>query len=68
MSYDRGAGRLCLTSDEGVLCGLLRRSLSSEVPSAGDSFRFVWVRGEDPPEGSGGDRVAGALIYGDAVD
>ncbi|MGI8646462.1 MAG: hypothetical protein ACR2JD_09110 [Nocardioides sp.] len=77
-SYDRGTGRLCLTGDEvadaegaddeGVLCGRLRRSLSSAVPSAGDSFRFVWVRGEEPPEGSSGDPVAGALIYGDVVD
>jgi len=77
-SYDRGSGRLCLTGedvaeqegadDEGALCGLLRRSLSSPVPSAGDSFRFVWVRGEDPPEGSSGEPVAGALIYGDVVD
>lgn len=77
-SYDAGSGRLCLTGqtvaeqeaadDEGVLCGVWRRSLGSSVPSAGDSFRFVSVRGAEPPEGTSDERVAAVLIYGDVVD
>lgn len=77
-SYDRGSGRLCLTGDgvadrdgtddEGVLCGVWRRSLNASVPEVGDDFRFVSVRGAEPPEGTSDERVAGVLIYGDVVD
>lgn len=77
-SYDAGSGRLCLTGDsvadrdgaddEGVLCGVWRRSLKATVPEVGDDFRFVSVRGAEPPEGTGEVRVAGIVIYGDVVD
>ena len=77
-SYDNGSGRLCLTGDgvadqdgvddEGVLCGLWRRSLNASAPRVGDDFRFVVVRGAEPPEGTDDERVAGVLIYGDVVD
>ncbi len=76
-SYD-GSGTLCLTGDtvaeqdtaddEGVLCGIWRRSLGSSVPSAGDSFRFVSVRRAEPPEGTDDPRGVDVLIYGDVVD
>jgi len=77
-SYDRSTGRLCLTGeavadqevadDNGVLCGVWRRSLSSPVPAAGENFRFVAVEGGEPPEGESARRVADVLIYGDVVD
>jgi len=77
-SYDSDSARLCLTGDavadqdgaddEGVLCGVWRRSLRASVPQVGDDFRFVSVRGAEPPEGTSDERVAGVLIYGDVVD
>jgi len=77
-SYDDSSGRLCLTGetvadletadDEGVLCGVWRRSLGSSIPDVGDSFRFVSVLGAEPPEGTSDERVAAVLIYGDVVD
>lgn len=77
-SYDGGSSRLCLTGDavaeqdgaddEGVLCGVWRRSINATVPKVGDDFRFVSVRGADPPAGTSDERVAGVVIYGDVVD
>ena len=77
-SYDRGAGRLCLSGDsvgdqegvtqDGKLCGTWRRSVGDELlPKPGDQFRFVSVLVDQPPAGGGGDAGSGTLIYGDVV-
>lgn len=76
-SYDQGDGRLCLTGDgveeqegvddEGRLCGTWRRTVgSSTLPEPGDSFRFVSVVVDQPPESRGG-QGASTVIYGDVV-
>jgi hypothetical protein len=77
-SYDSGTGRLCLegdavadqegADDEGLLCGLWRRSAGARTPHSGDSFRFVTVLTATAPEGTETDQDQRVLIYGDVVD
>lgn len=77
-SYDREDGVLCLTGEaldeqegvdeEGRLCGTWRRTVGSDaLPQPGDSFRFVSVVVDQPPEGHGEGRGAATVIYGDVV-
>ena len=75
VSYDSGNEKLCLEGDaikeqEGVdssgkLCGTLRRTPNSRVPTKGDTFRFVSLRASGEVDGKPKQQV---VIYGDVVD
>jgi hypothetical protein len=75
VSFDRSESRLCLEGEaiadqEGVdeagrLCGTLRRTPNSKLPSEGDGFRFVSVRTSGEVNGKTEQQV---VIYGDVVD
>ena len=77
-SYDPSNGRLCLSGEsiadqEGVteagqLCGTWRRSVGGRsLPEPGDSFRFVSVVVDQPPEGTDTGDGPITMIYGDVV-
>lgn len=87
-SYRPATGELCLIGDEvealegagedGRLCGLWRRTEGSRSePEPGDTFRFVSIRVDDPPDeasvGSpdgaptGAEGAPATVIYGDVV-
>jgi hypothetical protein len=75
VSYDSSRSRLCLEGDgikdqEGVddnghLCGTLRRTPNSRLPTKGENFRFVSVRTTGELNGKAQQEV---VIYGDVVD
>ena len=75
LSFDSSKAQLCLEGDdiedqegvdsEGRLCGTLRRTPNSQVPSQGDDFRFVSVRTSGEVNGK---TVQQVVIYGDVVD
>ena len=70
-SFDNQTGVLCLSGeaasdqdgarDDGTLCGQWRRAGRAPLPSKGDDFRFVTIRGSDR-----GGRSTN-LIYGNVV-
>lgn len=75
VSFDSSRSRLCLEGDaindqegvdaDGELCGTLRRTPNSRVPSKGDDFRFVSVRTSGVVNGKTQQQI---VIYGDVVD
>jgi hypothetical protein len=77
-SYDQRDGRLCLSgeaiadqegvTEEGRLCGTWRRTVGDDrLPEPGDSFRFVSVVVDQPPEGADDTDGPSTMIYGDVV-
>jgi hypothetical protein len=71
VSYDADTEELCLGGDavgdlaaaeDGVLCGLWRRTAAADRPAEGDDFRFVTMSTEEGP-----DAAAVTYIYGDVV-
>lgn len=77
-SYDRSSNQLCLSGesaaahegadDEGVLCGMWRRSGGSTRPTAGQDFYFVAVRTSEAPAEEAPELSQQVLIYGGVVD
>lgn len=75
-SFERSTSRLCLTGDavdewsgekeDGLLCGVWRRTPGSRAPAEGDTFRFVAVqtKGDDAK----GQKQQATQIYGDVVE
>jgi hypothetical protein len=77
-SYDQRDGRLCLSgeavagqegaTEEGRLCGTWRRTVGDEnLPDPGETFRFVSVVVDQPPEGEDAEDGPFTMIYGDVV-
>lgn len=74
--YEPDRSRLCLVGDavdewsgdteDGVLCGVWRRTPGSPVPVEGDTFRFVAVQTEG--DDASGEKQQSTVIYGDVVE
>lgn len=77
-SFDREDNTLCLSGEtvaeqegadeDGLLCGIWRRSSGSPAPAEGDEFRFVSVRTAAAPKGEDAASGSRIFIYGDVVE